>query len=313
MNIPGLDLNLLFVFDAIYRERNISAAAKSLGQSQPAVSNALRRLRDYAGDTLFFRSGGQMVPTRVANALAAPIGEALIKVRDSLGAVRNFDPMSSTRHFRIGCNDHLRSLIAPSIARLVQGEAPDILIEFIGHIETAQAMQEALRDSRLDLAVLPRGMVEDDMDMRELLGEEMVFVVRRDHPLLGKPITPIDLAAARHMIIGSVQPIRDMLDVLFAKYGVKRNVALVAPSSNDIPGIVEVTDLVGVMGRRFALRAQNDYAIDILESPLPRIDAQGALVWLKALHEDQGLKWLRDHIVRITVAQSSAVPRKASF
>ena len=124
MNIRDLDLNLLLVFDAIYRERSIGAAGERLGLSQPAVSNALRRLRDFTGDALFFRSGAKMVPTRVATALALPVGQALASVSGILTSLSQFDPETTTRHFRVGYNDLYRTILTPTLAKVFAETAP---------------------------------------------------------------------------------------------------------------------------------------------------------------------------------------------
>ena len=118
MNIQDLDLNLLRVFHTIYRERSVSAAAEKLNLSQPAISAALRKLRDYTGDALFFRAGNRMTPTRMANALAAPTGRALTILQNSLNAARSFDPSMATRTFRIMINDFFRVVLLPTLVEL---------------------------------------------------------------------------------------------------------------------------------------------------------------------------------------------------
>ena len=299
MNIRQLDLNLLLVFDAIYRERSIGAAAKKLGLSQPAVSNALKRLREFTGDTLFFRAGSAMMPTRTANALAIPIGHALATVEESLSAVRSFDPATSARTFRIGVNDTLRAVVGPALVTLAEREAPNICLEFVAQVESAAKLQAEMRAGELDLGMLPRVVVEDGMSFEVTSNEQLVFIVRRGHWALGEPATKEVMSRLRHVVTGQNNALRALVDERFRKNGLERKAVCLTPDTNEIAAIVEMSDLVGVMGAGVARRHMRDHAIAIFDAPvrLPRVE--GCLVWSKGADDDQGHAWLRARIAQI--------------
>src|SRR6478735_2361681 len=113
--IDTLDLNLLRVFDAVARERHVTRAAQRLNLSQPAVSNALARLRAALGDELFLRRPGGVEPTELAESLAGPVAEALGRLRDTLAARAPFDPATSDRVFPIGCSEYAEAVLAPPL------------------------------------------------------------------------------------------------------------------------------------------------------------------------------------------------------
>jgi DNA-binding transcriptional LysR family regulator len=97
MNLAGIDLNLLVVFDALMTERQVTRAGERLGLSQPATSNALARLRKLTKDELFIRSSGRLHPTPVAIALAEQIQPALSQIQTALSIAEPFDPLTSDR------------------------------------------------------------------------------------------------------------------------------------------------------------------------------------------------------------------------
>ncbi|MES1991642.1 MAG: LysR family transcriptional regulator [Pseudomonadota bacterium] len=309
MNIRELDLNLLLVFDAVYRERSIGAAAQKLDLSQPAVSNALRRLRDFTGDALFFRSGNTMKPTRVATTLALPISHALASVEDILTSVRQFDPETSTRHFRVGFNDLYRSLLAPALANLFEQEAPNAKLEFVLQNPDTPQLLSDIRNGTVETAIMPAAHVDESMSHEALFEEQLVFTVRYNHPALSLPMTRETLNNLRYVVTSETHTARTLVEEALRKAGVTRDIRCVMPDVSIIPGILEVTDLVGVTGLGFIQRHLPDHALTILKAPvaLPRI--KSSLVWAKNFDEDQGHKWLRNrigHILKIATSLNSS-------
>jgi DNA-binding transcriptional LysR family regulator len=151
MNILDFDLNLLTVFDAVLAERSISRAAGRLDLSQPAVSNALARMRKATGDRLFVRLGNAMVPTPYAQGIADPIRQALTGIRIALGASQEFDPATSPRSFAIFLTDLGEAFFLPRLLARLNRIAPGV------HIRTLpmppEAAEDALRNGEVDLAI----------------------------------------------------------------------------------------------------------------------------------------------------------------
>ena len=125
MNIALVDLNLLVVFDAVMREKHVTRAAKRIGMTQPAVSNALNRLRHIAKDDLFIRSANGVVPTARAIELGPPIRQAINLVENAFDPT-SFDPKSSTEEFNIAISNYTASILFPKLAEVLEKEAPNI-------------------------------------------------------------------------------------------------------------------------------------------------------------------------------------------
>lgn len=299
MNIRDLDLNLLLVFDAIYRERSISAAAKKLDLSQPAISNALRRLRDFTGDALFFRSANQMMPTRVASSLAVPISHALATVEKTLTAVRNFDPATSTRRFRIGSNELFGLMFLPALVNTVEREAPGIRLHIIPQEIDPGHTLASVRSGDLDTGVLLTSVVDETVNHTIVSDEKLVFVASKSHPLAGKPVTVEELRNARHIASYNTPGIRAYLDNTLEQHGIDRRDAMLAPNTISIPAIVEVSDLVAIIGENFVKRYMRDHALAILDTGIELPSLRAALIWSKAADDDLGHQWLRRHIEQI--------------
>src|ERR1043165_9632176 len=126
MNVQDVDLNLLRVFDAVLRERGVTPAAARLGLTQPAVSNALARLRALFEDPLFLRTPGGMDATPFARELAGPVRQALALLESALAHGPGFDPATSTRAFRFYMSDLGQIEFLPPLIERVQRRAPGV-------------------------------------------------------------------------------------------------------------------------------------------------------------------------------------------
>ncbi|MCE9650418.1 MAG: LysR family transcriptional regulator [Parvibaculum sp.] len=307
MNIRQLDLNLLLVFDAIYREQSISAAARKLNLSQPAVSNALARLRNFTDDQLFFRSGNAMVPTRAANALAVPIRHALTAVESGLSALRNFDPATSDRTFRLGVNDSFRFMLVPALANALEREAPNVKFEFRAEARDAPALVEALHRGDIDLSLLPAPAVQthEGLSFEPINLEKLVLVARTGHPAQSKPVTMEVLSNLRYVTTSNAPAAHALVEAVFKAQKIERSIAFVVPDTATIPAIVEMTNFVGVVGSSFLARYQRDHAIAPLNAPFEFPPISVGLVWAQAADDDQGHKWMRDKTAQILKAALS--------
>ena len=132
MNVQDIDLNLLRVFDAVLHERGVTPAAARLGLTQPAVSNALARLRALFGDALFVRTAGGMDATPFARELAEPVRQALALLESALAHGPGFDPATSTRAFRFYMSDLGQIEFLPPLVERVQRDAPGVRLEAVG-------------------------------------------------------------------------------------------------------------------------------------------------------------------------------------
>tara|TARA_R100001480_G_scaffold7594_3_gene15541 strand:- start:9 stop:953 length:945 start_codon:yes stop_codon:yes gene_type:complete len=307
MNIRQLDLNLLLIFDAIYRERSISGAARKLNMSQPTVSNALSRLRNFTDDQLFYRSANAMLPTRAANALAVPISHALNAVEIGFSTMRDFDPKTSERTFSLGINDHMRLMLIPALANVVEREAPNIVLDFQQDIKNPSRTIDDIRRGGIDLTILPAHMHgnDEDISMEVLYGDKLVFAARMGHPVAGKQLDDNDLASLKFVTTGVAPAIRPIVEAEFSKRGIQRKVSCIMPDTITIPAIIEMTDNVAIMGGHDFRRHQQDYAITQLQFPFELPEVHGALFWSKSMDDDPGHQWLRRQVAQIMKAAIS--------
>ena len=178
MNIQTFDLNLLRVLDALLRERNVSRAAERLALSQPAVSNALNRLRELLDDPLLVRAGRAMQPTPRALALEAPIRAALRQIEQSLGDGEGFDPGRSRQRFTVAVTDYVELICMPALMRRLSERAPGISIA-IQHL-TPTLPAEALDKGELDLVLGRFENVPARFQRRHWASETLQLVARRN-------------------------------------------------------------------------------------------------------------------------------------
>src|SRR5215510_5962668 len=201
MNVGDLDLNLLRAFDAVLRDGSVTAAAGRLGLSQPAMSNALSRLRRLLGDPLFMRTAGGMRPTPFAQQLAAPVQQALDLIRASLSQQAGFDPKTSDRIFRLQLTDVGEIAFLPPLLERLQRDAPRV------RVETQQLPQDevsdALASGEADLALGFLPELSGGVVQKRLFRDRYVCLVRIDHPRIGSRLTLAQFLAASHVLVSS--------------------------------------------------------------------------------------------------------------
>jgi DNA-binding transcriptional LysR family regulator len=299
MNIQELDLNLLLVFNAIYVEKSISAAAKKLGLTQPAVSNALKRLRDFTGDPLFYKSGRGVAPTRAAVILSIPIGHALDTVERGLTSVRSFDPSTSTRTFRIGVNDLIHDILVPTLVPLVRREAPGIRLEL--KIQSPEdGMLTALTRGTYDLALLPGFGIGQDHVSTKIWDEDIIIILGRDHPLARVGHLTVEMLREMEFAVTTHVPrLRQFLDEIFKANGVERKVVCAVADTRSLYPLVAISDLAACVGRHFAEQYGVDGNLVTLDPPfkIPAVSAH--IVWSREADADLGHKWIRDQVIDI--------------
>jgi|TARA_R100000322_G_scaffold137945_1_gene93680 DNA-binding transcriptional LysR family regulator len=298
VNIRELDLNLLLVFNAIYTERSISKAAKKLGMSQPAVSNALRRLRHFTGDTLFYKAGTGVAPTRAAMTLAIPVSHALDTVERGLSSVRSFDPATSTRTFRIGVNDLIHDTLVPALVGLARREAPNLTLEFI--LQTGDMAQDSLRNGFLDLILMPGFAIGDDVASAKVWEEPFTIIVSRQHPLAKRNrLTIEDIQSMSFAFTTHLPRLRHYVDDIFRSHGLERAVSCAVADTRSLYPLVAVSDLAACVGRHFADQFNTNDSLVMFDAPfdLPTISAH--LVWSLDAEDDEGHRWVRERVVEI--------------
>ena len=286
MHIRDLDLNLVRVFDAVYRQRSVSRAAEALGLSQPAVSQALTRLRLLIKDALFIRAAGGVQPTATADALAHSVQQAMLLLEQGLHASASFDPAEARRTFRLHMSDIGEAEFLPGLMQRVRVDAPGVRIE-THQLDYAQ-IEEALDAGKIDVAFGYLPGVEKTVQQR-LFMERYVVLARADHPVLtARPsqgvLERLDFVVVRHHT--ETAKVLDRLS-LSAK------VRLSIPHFMVIPAIVGATDLAVVLPLRIARKFAQGGRFRIARPRWSIGEIPIALHWSRRAESDPGVRWLR--------------------
>ncbi|MEK1907783.1 MAG: LysR family transcriptional regulator, partial [Pseudomonas sp.] len=226
MNISTFDLNLLRVLDALLRERNVSRAAERLSLSQPAVSNALSRLRDQLDDPLLVRVGRTMQPTPRALALEMPIRDALQHIEQSLSDGAPFDPARSRQRFRIAVTDYVELILMPRLLRQLAELAPGLQID-IQHLSPSLPA-DALDKGELDLVLGRFEQVPVRFNSQRWVSETLHLLAQREHPLLAEGLDLQRFLQLRHLWVHGGQT-RGMVDQWLGEQGLERRIVYTTP------------------------------------------------------------------------------------
>ena len=290
LNLERFDLNLLRVLDALLSERNVSAAARRLGLSQPAVSSALARLRKTLGDPLLTRVGSGMTLTPLAVELQPRVARALDDIGIALSAAISFDPSSSRRLFRIGADDYASVVLLAPLAARLRHEAPHVTLE-IWPFEDMFEERLTVRD--WDLAVTDRWSLRGWRHCDVLLNETFVSIARADHPRLGKSVSLKAFLAEEHALVSRRGRTPGVVDAALDNLTQRRRVALTLPHYFAASAMIAATDLVMTLPRRVAERLCEQDPVRSFETPLKLEGFDVAAAHHPRSVGDAGIRWLR--------------------
>ncbi|MWV17236.1 LysR family transcriptional regulator [Pseudomonas sp. L-22-4S-12] len=294
MNILTFDLNLLRVLDALLRERNVSRAAERLSLSQPAVSNALNRLRDLLDDPLLVRVGRAMQPTPRALALEAPIRDALQRIEQSLGEGAPFDPASSRQRFRIAVTDYVELILMPRLLKLLAERAPGLRID-IQHLSPSLP-GEALEKGELDLVLGRFEQVPARFQRQQWVSETLQLVAHREHAQLADGLDLDGFLKLRHLWVHGGQT-RGMVEQWLGERGLSREIVYTTPNYLQAAHIVASSELVAVLPSRLAHYFAGLLPLQLHALPFELGPFHLDIVSLGLRQRDAALQWLIEQIV----------------
>lgn len=295
MNLRSLDLNLLVIFDAVYDERSISKAAVKLNLSQPAVSNALGRLRERLQDPLFERNPQGMSPTPRARELVEPIRHALDTLERGLRSNDDFEFRHSEREFVIAVEDYGETVILPRFVDWLAGAAPHIRIRI--RPEPSLLLQGAMRDGEVDLAVDYFALQQSGYKSKCVLTETLICLYRRDHPSIGDQLTLDTYLALRHVALTPRSSSMPMIDLALAKRGLKREISTSVPHFQSMPLMIQASDMVCTLPQRMANLYADNFHLEARPVPIRTPVFPVYLIWHDSLDSDAGHRWFRNHLI----------------
>ncbi|MDB5372763.1 MAG: transcriptional regulator [Belnapia sp.] len=290
-DIGNLDLNLLRVFDAVARERHVTRAAERLNLSQPAVSNALARLRHALGDELFLRRPGGVEPTALALTLAAPVADALDRISEAIASQAPFDAASTRRVFSLAFSEYAEAVLAPPLLERLGREAPQALLT-IRHADRTN--WEALLES--DAASMAVGVLPEPPAIYtrlRLLPEGFRTLLRRDHPLAEGALTLERFLSVPHLLHSPNGSRDGALDAALGALGQTRRLGAVVAHLSAVPAILQRTDMIISLSSRLAVQLAVAHGLVLRDPPVTLRHTRLSLLFHRRFEADPGHAWLR--------------------
>ena len=307
LNFRTLDLNLLRVFDEVMAERNLTRAAHNLSMTQPAVSNALRRLREMTGDDLVRRSGYGVEPTPLAAMLWPTVREALGQLREAL-APSGFDPATAHHHFALAMADATASKIMPPLVQRLATEAPNVTLRVLPL--STRDPRDLLASAGVDLAIghfpgvlaeLGASHLQDQLprfQAQRLYDTEYVVVMRRDHPLAAGELTLDDFCAAQHLLVSFSGRPWGFVDEALAAQSRRRHVMLTVNQFFTAGQVVATSDLLTVLPLHFVGMTGQGHALVHRRLPLEMPPVHVDMLWHRQAQSLGPQRWLREAVCR---------------
>lgn len=294
-NIDGLDLNLLRLFDAIYRLRSVSRAAEALDLSQPAVSQGLMRLRLAVGDPLFVRAPGGMRPTARAERLSNAVRSAIALIEQALNEGAHFDPKQASMTLRLHLSDIGEARMLPKLMCALNEEAPGVRLESfpLPHDDIVKGLDAGTINFAIGFFPSVRGTRS-----LNLLHDRYAILLRAGHPLIATKNGRIGLRDLQRLEYVAVRSHAETLRIL-QELELDDRLKLTSAHFLALPAIVKQTDLAVVMPYKIALGFAEVGNYVVLEAPLPKNDFTVSLHWSKRFERDPAHSWTRNFLIRL--------------
>jgi DNA-binding transcriptional LysR family regulator len=329
-HFASLDLNLLRVFDALMAERNVTRAGARLRLTQSAISHALNRLRFMLGDELFVRGADGMQPTARAAEIGPRLSQALHHMQLAL-APAAFDPKTTDRCFTIGATDYFSALLLPEIIARLRVEAPhaELRVRAIDDIDIV----EELDAGRMDVVTGAYGRAPERFAREPLYRDEMVWVMRADHPAVGQPFTLDLIARLPHLSIALAGNVSEAIDGIITQHGLERRVIacnrggvdkvlaerglsrrnhVTVPHFLAVPRVLMHSDLVALMPRRLAARFTGVYPLALIAPPHDCASFEVTALWHARLGARADVTWFRTLLRELAGALDGPLARQVT-
>lgn len=307
----NFDLQLLECFEALMREHSVSRAAERMGLSQPAMSEALARLRDRFDDPLLVRGREGMQPTPRALELAPRIRDIVERLRALSAGAESFDPAACAMRLKLAASDYTQFLLLPRLTEVLAERAPAVSVDVlpVGILRVG----EALDLNEIDLAVAYFIDPPPTLKRRPLFREYTVGVARKGHPAIGPALSAEAYAALRHVSVApsGLNYFSGALDALLAARGLSRRVAVTSPHFLLAANLAAHSDLVLALPSRAARRLAAQLPLMLFDIPLELPEIDIAMYWHERTHTSLAHQWLRDQ-VRDALPGAAATPLRVA-
>ena len=293
-DLAGMDLNLVVALHALLEEQSVTAAARRVGLSQPAMSHALSRLREHFDDPLLIRSGRAMVLTARARGMIEPLREIVSRL-ERLLVHRAMDPSGLASTVRLVTDDFIGTTVLPSLLQQIRAAAPLLEVDVIQRGPPGR--KRMLRRGQADLAVGDFSGAGMDLHRANLAAEDWVCVLRRGHPVARSRLSAEAWARLEHVIVSPTGGRRGVVDTVLAEAGLTRRVPIAVPHFLTALAVVSRSALVCTVPRRLAEAHADHFGLSILPAPLPLPPLVLALLWHGRTDQDPAHRWFREQIL----------------
>lgn len=298
------DLNLLPIFVALMEERNVTRAAERLGMTQPALSNALARLRLMLQDQLFIRERYGIQPTPIAIELAPVIADALATLDDAVLGQQDFDPATAERLFTIAPNGYVEYVLVPAIVARLEAVAPGIRLRLTPYGN--DLIETGVVSGTTAMAIGRIVDPPDNLVVQHLMDEGLECVVRKDHPEIGDTITREQFEGLRHVNVVPPGRMRVGLFQALARQELRRDVALSVTNFFAVAEMVAVTDYCATLPRLICRRLAHDPRLKLLTPPVDLGFFPVEMAWHVRYRHDPAHRWLRALVASVVAEVSAA-------
>lgn len=313
MHLNRFDLNLLLPLDALLNERNVTRAARRIGSTQPAMSKALQRLREYFGDPLLTRAGNSLLLSPRALALVEPVRLAVLQVEAALTARTALDLSSLRRAFRVVIADFLTPLLMPALLAKVQAEAPGVQL----HIEpVTDASIRRLVNGDVDACYWPYDLslfglnaLPPGLRVKRLTPSPWMCIASSHHHDLSAGLTQEAYVALRHVVPRPSLGANNVEAVWRRLFLVDLNIAASTNSMLDLVPIVAASNLVATVPEPLLQLISPQLAVHSCPAPLRVPTPCESLLWHRRYDEEPAHAWLRE---LFTTARTRADPQSCS-
>ncbi|WP_027038543.1 LysR family transcriptional regulator [Mesorhizobium ciceri] len=306
MRLNGLDLNLLVVLDALLTEHNLTAAARRINLSQPAMSAAVVRLRDYFRDELYTMSGRERFLTPRAETLAPAVRAVLGQIQRSIISLEPFDPARSDRHFRIVLSDFVIFVFFEKVVERVARVAPAVSFELLPIDDDTP---ELLRRGDVDFLIVPEMFMSSSHSRVPLFDDRLVCVGCPSNKQMPRQLTFERYLSMKHVAVKFGQAQKPTIeDWYLHEHGFKRRVEVLVQGFSMIPPVVTGTDRLAVMPFRLVNHFEKSIPLQIFDLPTPLPAFTEVVQWPTIHNSDPASIWLREIMLQET--SRMAIPSK---
>jgi DNA-binding transcriptional LysR family regulator len=300
VNLRDFDLNLLVIFKNIMEQRSISKAANELGLSPSAVSHALGRLRGMLNDQLFYRTAKGLEPTERAKEIIVQVENGLSCLSGAISAQQQFVPAASTRVFSMQVADYVSGFFLPSFTSRIRHEAPNITIDIVPFSITTDSVWDRVD---VQIRLTPGRLKPKEVRSKRLMLDDVVVIMRPDHPSASEPMTPELYARLPHVKLSQSSTGTTVIDDALAERGLQRHSALIVSNWDTIPDLLLKTDLIAIAPSHLLSLDPRLKSLKAAPLPLEEVVFSFDLCWDKSSENESGHRWLCETIAEVFNAQ----------